>query len=113
MGAMSGVLSTSTSTNGPPLVFLLQARQMEAQTFRATINTVFAISNFGAIALFAISGNVEANGIVAAAASLPILFLALRAGYALRPRVDGAVFKKLVLVMLVLSGVSVLTSAFA
>lgn len=113
MGITSGVLSTSTSTNGPPLVFLLQARQMEATSFRATINTVFALSNIGAIALFAASGNVEVNGMVAAAASLPILFLALRAGYALRPRVDGSVFRKLVLVMLVLSGVSVLSSAFA
>jgi uncharacterized membrane protein YfcA len=113
MGLSSGVLSTSTSTNGPPLVFLLQARQMEATSFRATINTVFALSNFGAIALFAATGNVEVDGMLAAAASLPILFLALRAGYALRPRVDGSVFRKLVLVMLVLSGVSVLSSAFA
>ena len=113
MGVSSGVLSTSTSTNGPPLVFLLQARQMEATSFRATINTVFALSNFGAIALFAATGNVEVDGMLAAAASLPILFLALRAGYALRPRVDGSVFRKLVLVMLVLSGVSVLSSAFA
>jgi uncharacterized membrane protein YfcA len=113
MGISSGVLSTSTSTNGPPLVFLLQARRMEARSFRATINTVFALSNFGAIALFAATGNVEVDGMLAAAASLPILFLALRAGYALRPRVDGSVFRKLVLVMLVLSGVSVLSSAFA
>ncbi len=86
---------------------------MEATSFRATINTVFALSNFGAFALFAATGNVEVDGMLAAAASLPILFLALRAGYALRPRVDGSVFRKLVLVMLVLSGVSVLSSAFA
>ena len=44
-GFVSGVLNTSLSTNGPPLVFALQARQLSAVTFRATITMVFALSN--------------------------------------------------------------------
>lgn len=112
MGGMSGVLSTSTSTNGPPLVFLLQARGLEPHIFRATINTVFALSNFVALILFASSGEMESNGALAALVALPFLFLSLRAGYALRPRVKVEHFKKLVLGMLFLSGVSVLSSAF-
>lgn len=112
MGAASGVLSTSTSTNGPPLVFLLQARGMEPHVFRATINTVFALSNIGAIALFASSGEVELAGLAAALISLPFLFLSLKVGYAIRPRVKVEHFKRLVLVLLLLSGLSVLSSAF-
>lgn len=113
MGALSGVLSTSTSTNGPPLVFLLQARGMEPHVFRATINTVFALSNFGALLLFSSSGQIEMDGVVAAGIAIPFLFLALRTGYALRPKVHVNHFQKLVLGMLLLSGVSVLLSAFA
>lgn len=112
MGAASGVLSTSTSTNGPPLVFLLQARGMEPHVFRATINTVFALSNIGAIALFASSGEVEVGGLLAALISLPFLFLSLRTGYSIRPKVKVEHFKRLVLVLLLLSGLSVLSSAF-
>lgn len=112
MGGLSGVLSTSTSTNGPPLVFLLQARGIEPHIFRATINTVFALSNIGALLLFATSGEVEANGLLAATFALPFLFLSLRLGYALRPKVKVEHFRRLVLIMLVLSGISVLSSAF-
>ena len=112
MGWMSGVLSTSTSTNGPPLVFLLQARGMPPHSFRATLNSVFAISNVGAITLFAATGHITADGCVAALVSLPVLFGSLRAGYALRPRVNAAFFRTLVLTLLFVSGVSVLSSAF-
>lgn len=112
MGWMSGVLSTSTSTNGPPLVFLLQARGMPPQTFRATLNSVFAVSNVGAICLFAATGHITADGSVAALVSLPVLFVSLRIGYALRPRVNATVFRTLVLTLLFVSGLSVLSSAF-
>ena len=112
MGFFSGVLSTSTSTNGPPLVFLLQARGIEPHVFRATINSVFALSNVLALILFGASGEMEKTGMVAAVVALPVLFLSLRVGYALRPRVKVEHFKKLVLTMLLLSGLSVLSSAF-
>ncbi len=112
MGWVSGVLSTSTSTNGPPLVFLLQARGMPPATFRATLNSVFALSNVGAITLFAATGHVSSDGVVAAIVSLPILFGSLRIGYLLRPRVNGQLFRVLVLSLLFVSGISVLSSAF-
>lgn len=112
MGWISGVLSTSTSTNGPPLVFLLQARGMPAETFRATLNSVFAISNIGAISLFAATGHVTVDGIVASVVSMPVLVGSLRLGYLARPRVNAAVFRVLVLSLLFVSGISVLSSAF-
>ena len=62
-GIVSGFLSTSTSTNGPPLVFLMQARQLAPATFRATINTVFAVVNVGALALFVSAGKVNGNNL--------------------------------------------------
>lgn len=45
LGFVSGVLNTSLSTNGPPLVFGLQARQMKPDQFRATLSAVFAMSS--------------------------------------------------------------------
>lgn len=112
MGWTSGVLSTSTSTNGPPLVFYLQAQGLDAATFRATINRVFAYSNVGAVILFTATGHITIDGVVAAAISLPALFISLRIGYTLRPKVRADVFRILVLALLALSGVSVISSAF-
>ncbi len=44
MGVLSGVLLMATSTNGPPLVFVLQARKIDPATFRATLNMVLVIA---------------------------------------------------------------------
>ena len=111
MGFFSGVLSTSTSTNGPPLVFVLQARGLSPESFRSTINTVFSFANIGALALFIASGKLNANAAFAAILALPVLFVSLKIGYSLRPRVSTEFFRKLVLIMLVLSGMSLLTKA--
>lgn len=110
-GFVSGVLATSTSTNGPPLVFLMQARNYAPQDFRSTINMVFSFVNIGAIALFLSSGQVTRESVIGAGVAIPSLFLALRIGYWLRPKVSAELFRRLVLILLVASGVSLLAKA--
>ena len=112
LGIVAGLLATSTSTNGPPLVFLMQARQMAPATFRATINTVFAISNIGALALFLSAGKVTSQNLTGVAVALPSLGVALSLGYIVRRHVSAERFKYLVIVLLFLSSVSVMMSAF-
>ena len=111
-GVMSGFLSTSTSTNGPPLVFLMQARQLAPATFRATINTVFAGVNIGALALFVSAGKVNNNNLSGVAVALPALGVAIAIGYAARRRITQERFNTLVIVLLFLSAISVVVSAF-
>lgn len=110
-GFVSGVLATSTSTNGPPLVFLMQARNYSPQDFRSTINTVFSFVNIGAIALFLSSGQVTHRSVIGALVAIPSLFAALRIGYWLRPRVSAELFRRLVLMLLVASGMSLCAKA--
>ena len=111
LGMVSGVLATSTSTNGPPLVFLMQARNMSPEVFRSTINAIFSFANIGALALFFASGKMNFHTLYGALAAVPALFISLRIGYSLRPRVSAEFFRKLVLVMLLLSGASLLLKA--
>ena len=111
LGFVSGVLNTSTSTNGPPLVFLLKSRSMDAASFRATLNTVFSIANIGALILFLGSGKMSEENLVGAAFALPALALTLRIGYAMRKRVNEEAFTRLVVGLMLLSGASVLISA--
>ncbi len=110
-GFISGVLNTSLSTNGPPLVFVLQARQLSAVTFRATISTVFALSNILGLTLFAVSGKITREGLVASAVTIPAVLLGQLLGYPFRKHVHGERFRWLVLVLLTAAAISSIVNA--
>lgn len=105
-GFVSGVLNTSLSTNGPPLVFALQARHLEPDPFRATINAVFAASNLVGVPLFLLAGEVTGDTLTAAAVALPALVVGQVLGIPLRARFQGERFRRLVLVLLVTAALS-------
>jgi len=108
---VSGVLNTSLSTNGPPLVFGLQARHLEADEFRATITMVFALSNIVGITLFAIDGKFTNDGMKAALIALPAWFIGQALAWPIRKHVQGDRFRTLVLSLLVIAGVSTIVFA--
>jgi uncharacterized protein len=110
-GFVSGVLNTSLSTNGPPLVFVLQARQLSAVTFRATITTVFALCNVLGLTLFVVSGKVTHDGLIAAAVTTPAMFVGQLLGYPMRKHVHGERFRWLVLVLLAAAAVTAIVKA--
>jgi uncharacterized membrane protein YfcA len=113
VGFVSGVLNTSLSTNGPPLVFGLQARRLPPDAFRATISTVFALSNILGIALFALDGKVTMAGVKAAGIAFPAWFVGQALAWPIRRRVVGERFRRLVLGMLFVAGAtSVLYALF-
>lgn len=111
LGVVSGFLSTSTSTNGPPLVFIMQARQVPPDVFRATINAVFSMVNIGALVMFFAAGKVTQNSLTGVLVAVPSLLIALRIGYMVRTHVTPEKFKNLVLFLLFLSAISVAFSA--
>jgi uncharacterized protein len=110
-GFVSGVLNTSLSTNGPPLVFALQARQLSAVTFRATITMVFALSNILGLSLFVASGRVTRDGLVASAITIPAMILGQAVGFPLRKHIHGERFRYLVLVLMTGAAISAIVNA--
>ena len=56
VGFISGVLSTSLATNGPPLVYELRRTGFHGDRFRATISAVFLFSNLIGLPLLALAG---------------------------------------------------------
>lgn len=110
-GAISGALATSLSTNGPPLVFALQARHLSPAAFRPTINTVFAISGVVSLAAFTVAGEVGRDAVIGVVAALPVLVAGIGVGFSLRRHVDGRRFNRLVLVLLAAAGVSAILAA--
>ena len=113
VGFISGVLNTSLSTNGPPLVFDLQARQLEPNEFRATISAVFALSNVVGLALFAADGRITADGLHAALVAIPAWVLGQALGLPLRKHVAGERFRVMVLSLLFVAGTAAIVFALA
>jgi uncharacterized membrane protein YfcA len=111
VGFVSGVLNTSLSTNGPPLVFGLQARHLDAPAFRATISTVFAFSNIVGISLFALNGKITSDGLVAAAIALPAWAIGQALAWPVRKHIHGERFRTMVLSLLFVAGTSTIILA--
>jgi len=111
LGFVSGVLNTSLSTNGPPLVFDLQARHLEAARFRATISATFALCNLGGLALFIADGKITRNGLLASAIALPAWAAGQLSGWPIRKHMHGERFRRMVLVLLFAAGTSTIVFA--
>jgi uncharacterized membrane protein YfcA len=110
-GVVSGILNTSTSMSGPPVVLYFQGRLMPPFEFRATTNVFFLVTALGAVALLALSRAIEPHVLVAAAMSLPSVFLGRLVGNALFARTHPTLFRRLVFGILILSGLSAIVGA--
>lgn len=108
LGAASGVLATSLSTNGPPLVFDLHSRRLSPERFRATLSAVLAVSGVVSLALFAAARRVDGDVLRAAAVGIPALGAGYVFGRRLRPRIDPERFRVVVLLLLTAAAVSAL-----
>lgn len=111
MGFVSGVLLTSTSTNGPPLVLGLQSRKVTPEVFRATIATIFYVLGAVSVVSFVLVGALTVNVVAQSIVALPIIVLANRLGLASAGRIRPESFRLLVLSLLALAGASSILSA--
>jgi uncharacterized membrane protein YfcA len=114
MGVLAGILSTSTSTNGPPLVFLLHSRHYSPQDFRAVLNRVFTILNFLTLVTFAVAGKLDQQAMLLAGLAIPVMGVGVWLGTRLRSRINPEHFRSLVIGLLFMTGVSaILNSIFS
>ncbi len=112
-GTLSGMLRTSTSAAGPPVIIYLQGRGLPPETFRATGSCYVAATSLVAVALFAGTGRFSADAGLTVLAGLPGLIAGSFAGALLARRVDATWFRRVVTALLLASAVSVLVAAIA
>lgn len=110
-GFVAGVLSTSTSTSGPPIVIALSGRGLTPSAFRGTISAIFLVQGSVAMLAFALGGQITSGAFGVAAAGLPGLLLGSYVGEHGFKRLDAETFRRLVFAMLLLSGVVSLVGA--
>ncbi len=103
-GFMSGFLNTATGMAGPPVVLLFTARDYATQVFRGTLSAFFyLISATGFVALIN-QGLVGSREIALSAAMLPAAMIGTFVGQLLTRRFSQQSFRRVVLILLVMTG---------
>ncbi|MEZ5216925.1 MAG: sulfite exporter TauE/SafE family protein [Ilumatobacteraceae bacterium] len=112
IGLTAGALTTSLSTNGPPLVFLLQSRRLAPEAFRGTIAAIFTITAVvSAVARGAIGGFTRPVVVGSLVALVPLV-LGRTIGIRARSRLHGDRFRNAVLVLLAAAAISAVIPVF-
>jgi uncharacterized membrane protein YfcA len=114
IGVLVGLLTTTTGTNGPPLVLWLERRRLSPADARRTISAVFLAVNVLGAAVLALLGR-------GAAGFRPVLLAGLLAGavaghlagVAVFRRLDPGRFRVAGLVLCAVAGLAALGSALA
>ncbi len=110
-GVLVGALTTSTGTNGPPAVVLLQSRGLRPDQFRATLTSVFLAVDLVAVAVFAAFGDLGLEVAGYAAWSVPALLVGGLLGQRARRLLSPDTFRAAVLVLLAATGVGAVVTA--
>lgn len=110
-GALSGALLTSTGLNGPPLVLALSGTSGEPRRLRATLQAVFAVQDVVALAGFALVGALDLALLPYAAVGVVGIQVGWALGGLLFSRFTRKAFDRVVLVVLLASGVSAVSAA--
>lgn len=112
-GFLSGVLNTSTSMTGPPLVLYLQSRGLSPGQFRATLNAFFLASSLTAAVLFVAGRRIGANELLMTLAAAPLVAVGWLIGHRIFERFHPAHFRHVVIIVLFVSATLALIGAIA
>jgi uncharacterized membrane protein YfcA len=104
VGFVSGVLNTSTSMNGPPVVLYLQALGTPPAEFRGALALFFTITSAVSVAAFVAAGVPLRRATLLALAALPAVAAGHALGHTAFRRVDARRFRRVVLAVLVVTG---------
>ncbi|HLJ61030.1 MAG TPA: sulfite exporter TauE/SafE family protein [bacterium] len=104
VGFLSGLLSTSTSLNGPPVALYLVARGLPRDRFRANMVVYVLLATATSLMLLALGGTISMSTVALSVRLLPVLALGFLIGVALVGRLSDRGFETMVLGFLVLVG---------
>lgn len=113
VGFLSGVLNTSTSMNGPPVVLYLQAVRTPPNEFRGALAAFFTVTSAVTVLAFLAAGVTSRRAVLLAVATLPVVPLGNALGRRALRRVDARLFRRFVLGLLVVTGAVAASAALA
>jgi hypothetical protein len=110
-GFVSGILSTSTAINGPPIVLYLQAAGLRAEVFRGALSNLFVLNGIFALGSFLIAGLIGYDSLKLLLLGLPFLFVGHWCGERLLNLLDAERFRSFVLLLLGMASTAIAIAA--
>lgn len=109
-GFVAGLLGGAYNTSGPPVIIYGNSRRWPPEEFKCNLQGFFILFGWIVIAVHAISGNFTSTVGQNILLSLPGIALGLVAGFALSSKIDAELFRKIVLVALLVLGIFLIVS---
>jgi hypothetical protein len=103
-GLVSGLLSGAYSTGGPPLIIYGDFSRWEPAAFKGNLQAIFMVTTAVQVASHAAAGNLTPTVWNNMLPALPGVALGVIAGLALDRGIDAALFRKIVLALLIVLG---------
>jgi uncharacterized protein len=110
-GGFAGILSTSTGTNGTPLVIALQLQDISGHRLRATLARVFFASGLVSLVLLSAAGSINAQSLITAGAGWPFAFAGGQLGERVVGRLSPRRAQGLVTILLLASATTAIVTA--
>jgi hypothetical protein len=104
MGFLAGVLGGAYNTSGPPVVIYANCRRWEPAQFKTNLQGFFFISNILVVANHGLAGNITFEVWTLFLWALPALAGGILAGTFLSRRLSPEIFRKIVLLLLIVLG---------
>ncbi len=111
VGLVSGILGGSMSISGPPIVLFFNNQNIEKTVFRANLIAYFFSLYVATVPAYVFGNLITVDLLGSSAVMVPIMFLGATMGIRLSRRVDEGVFKKIVLLLVLVTGIMAILSA--
>lgn len=107
-GVVSGLLHGAYNTGGPPFVIFGMCCSWEPETFKGNLQALLMVNSVSVILVHATAGHYNAQVFQNYLYALPMVALGALAGFWLDRFINAALFRKLVLILLLLIGVKMI-----
>ncbi|MGS2744814.1 sulfite exporter TauE/SafE family protein [Halomonas sp. LS-001] len=104
-GGVAGFTSFIAHAGGPPLNFYLLQCQLTKQQFLGTAVVFLAITNLVKLVPYTLLGLVNIDNLTIALLLMPVAWLGVRLGLVIQKRIDGELFFRVILCLLILLGI--------
>ena len=107
-GFLAGILGGAYNTGGPPVIIYGNCRSWPPDEFKSNLQGFFLVTGLVVLAVHGLSGNFTGDVWRNLLYALPGLVLGLASGFTLSHRINPILFRKIILVMLLFLGTSLL-----